>query len=206
MKNKKVKNRWILLPVGGILLFIILYIVSASLYPGETDADKTAKGFSWQHNYWCELLATEAQNGQKNTARPIAITAMIILAISLIIFWYNIPRLFTYKRTGTGVIIYSGIGSMLVMPLLLTCSHDFIINLATLLGCIAIIGLLVNLFRHKMYFPFYMGIFCLLLCGINNYVYYSKDLLSCLPVIQKISFFIFLLWFILLSIKNYKNK
>ena len=205
MKRNTLKNRSILLPIGGILLFILLYFISASLYPGGSDADKTAKGFSWQHNYWCELLANEAQNGQPNSARPIAITAMIILAISLIIFWYIIPTLFTNKKIISKIITYTGIGSMLVTPFLLTNSHDLVINIAGILGCIAIIGLLANLFRLRLYFLFYLGIFCLMLCGLNNYVYYSNNLMTYLPVIQKISFLIFLLWFILLCVKCYKK-
>ena len=205
MKRSTLKNRRILFPVWGILLFIIFYFLSASAYPGGSDADKTAKGFSWQHNYWCELLANEAQNGQTNTARPIAIMAMIILAISLIIFWYTIPGLFTNKKIVNKTITFTGISSMMVMPLLLTNSHDLVINIAGILGCIAIIGLLANLFRHRLYFLLYLGIFCLLLCVLNNYVYYSNDLLKYLPVIQKISFLIFLLWFILLCVKGYKK-
>lgn len=206
MKSSTLKNRWILLPVWCMLVFIILYIVSASLYPGGTDADKTAKGFSWQHNYWCELLAKEAQNGQPNTARPVAIVAMTILAISLVIFWYTIPPLFTNNRIVNRIITCTGTGSMLVMPLLLTKTHDLVINSAAFLGCIAIIGLLVNLLRLRLYFLFYLGIFCLLLCGLNNYVYYSNDFLMYLPVIQKISFVFFLLWFMLVSIKGYKKN
>ncbi len=206
MNNKKANTYWLLLPAWGMFLFVILYVVAASAYPGGSDADKAATGFSWQHNYWCELMATDSQNGKPNAARPIAILAMMVLAISLSIFWFTIPRLFTYKRTGSQIIRYSGIASMLVLPLLLTGFHDTVINIAALFGCIAIIGLLVNLFRHKMYRLFYLGIFCLLLCGINNYVYYSSHLLQHLPVIQKISFLFFLLWFILHSLKLYRKN
>jgi hypothetical protein len=194
-----------LLPVWGILLFMLLYVVAALLYPGGSDADKTTTGFSWQNNYWCELMASYAQNGKPNTARPVAILAMIVLAVSLIIFWNNIAGLFAYPKSSSRVTQYCGTGSMLVLPFLFTGLHDPVINIAGLLGCIAIISLLTNLYKHKMHLPFYMGIFCLLLCGINNYVYYSKDLLHSLPVIQKISFLIFLLWFILLSVKLYQK-
>jgi hypothetical protein len=204
--SKKSNTYRVLLPVWGICLFIVFYIVAASFYPGGSDADKAATGFSWQHNYWCELMATDSQNGKPNSARPIAILAMVVLAISLSIFWYTIPRLFTYKRTGSHIIRYLGVGSMLVLPLLLTGFHDTVINIAALFGCIAIVGLLVNLFRHKMYRLFYLGISCLLLCGINNYVYYTSHLLHHLPVIQKISFLVFLLWFILLSVKLYRKN
>jgi hypothetical protein len=206
LASKKSNTFWISLPIWGIAFFIILYIVSASLYPGGSDINKRATGFSWQHNYWCELMATNGQNGQPNTARPVAITAMVVLAISLIIFWYHIPRLFPYRQISNRVIRFCGIGSMFVMPLLLAGFHDTVINTAALFGCIAILGLLINLYRYKMYQLFYHGIFCLLLCGINNYIYYSKDLLHYLPVVQKISFIFFLLWFILLSVKLYRKE
>jgi hypothetical protein len=206
LKNNKSNSRWILFPVWGILLFLILYIVAAALYPGGSDADKAAKGFSWQHNYWCELMAREAQNGQSNYARPLAITAMFVLAISLIVFWYQVPLLFENRKMDSRVIRYCGIGSMLVMPLLLKGMHDSVINTTAMLGCIAIVVLLLNLYRHRMIRLFYSGLFCLLLCGINNYIYYTGYLLHLLPVIQKFSFFIFLLWFSLVIIKLYRKK
>jgi hypothetical protein len=206
LTHKKINIYSPLLPVLGIGLFIVLYIIAAYLYPGGSDADKTAIGFSWQHNYWCELLATQAQNGKTNTARPVAITAMMVLAISLIIFWYRIPLLFLERIIGGKAMQWSGIGSMVVLPLLLTDSHDMVINSAALLGCIGIIILMTNLIKHKMYLLFYIGMICLLLCAVNNYVYYTKKLLHNLPVIQKISFLIFLLWFVLLSVKLYRKK
>ena len=104
------------------------------------------------------------------------------------------------------MIRYAGVGSMLVIPFLLTGFHDHVINTAALLGCIAMIILLVNLFRQRMLLLLGTGILCLLLCGVNNYVYYSQDLLHYLPVIQKISFFIFLLWFSLLSLMLYRKQ
>jgi hypothetical protein len=192
----------LLLPVWGIIIFCILYIISAALYPGGNDSDKTTIGFSWQHNYWCELISSQAQNGQSNTARPVAITALLVLTISLVIFWYQVPQLFHTRNAGSLIIRYCGISSMLVMPLLLTGIHDTVINLAGGLGCIAIALLLVKLYNHRMYFLFWQGIAGLLICAANNYIYYTKGLLHYLPVIQKISFVFFLLWFVQLCIKQ----
>jgi len=195
-----------LLPVWGIGIFIVLYFVAASFYPGGSDADRNANGFSWQHNYWCELLASHAQNGAMNTARPVAISAMIVLAVSLTLFWYFIPSLFRVKKITRLIISGCGIGSMLLLPFLLTGEHDIVMNLAALLGCTAILVLLVYLFKNKMLGLFWLGVACLLLCGINNYVYYSEELLHHLPVIQKISFLMFLYWFVQLSFKLYKQQ
>ena len=205
MKQKLSGKAWVLLPVWGIGIFILLYIVAASIYPGGSDADKMATGFSWQHNYWCELMASYAQNGEINTARPVAITAMFVLAISLILFWYCIPRLFGDKTAGGHVIRYFGIASMLVVPFMFAGLHDTVMNIAGLLGCIAITVLLTNLLTHKMYWPFAHGILCILLCAANNYIYYTGNFFYWLPIIQKISFIVFLLWFIMLTIKLSKT-
>lgn len=206
LANRKTNTPFILLPLWGFLLFIILYILATALYPGGSDANESAQGFSWRHNYWCELMATEARNGQPNSARLVAITALFILAISLVYFWYQVPLLFHNRKIDSRVIRYCGIGSMLVLPFLLNGMHDSVINLAALLGCIAIATFLLNMYRHKIFRLFYFGLFCLLLCGINNYVYYTGHLLHLLPVIQKFTFLIFLLWFSLVTLKLYHRK
>ena len=205
MKKKFSNKGWVLLPVWGIALFVALYIIATFLYPGGSDANKMTAGFSWQHNYWCELMASDAQNGEVNTARPVAITAMFVLAISLIIFWYHIPRLFGDKKTGSLVISYCGVSSMLVVPFMFAGLHDTVMNIAGLLGCIAITVLLTKLLTHKMYWFFVHGILCILLCVANNYIYYTGNFFYWLPIIQKISFIVFLLWFIMLTIKLSKT-
>jgi hypothetical protein len=206
LNNSYSHKKWLLLPVAGILVFVLLYFTAAILYPGGSDFDKTAKGFSWRHNYWCELLASTAQNGRPNTARPVAIAAMAVLVISLIVFWYQIPGIFMPDTKGKTIIRSGGMGSMLVTPLLFTGFHDTVITIAGLFGCIAIILLLTRLFRHRMYGFFGWGILCLLLCFINNYVYYTKDFFYYLPVIQKISFVVFLYWFTSLTLTLYRKQ
>lgn len=200
-----VNKKWALLPAAGILLFILLYIAAAMLYPGGSDADRFAVGFSWKHNYWCELMNTHAQNRQPNTGRPLALAAMAVLIISLVSFWLLIPFLFMKDCRFGWLIRISGASSMLVTPFLLTGRHDLVINLAGFCGCLAIIALQVNLFRHHYRLFFAGGILCILLCGLNNYVYYSQDLLPHLPVIQKITFLVFLGWFFGLSLLLYRQ-
>lgn len=193
------------MPVLGIILFIILYIIAAFYYPGGSDINKASSGFSWQHNYWCELMASTAQNGEKNTARPIALSAMAVLMITLIIFWNQVSDLFRYKKINDRVIRYSGSLSMLVVPFLLTGSHDMVMNIAGLFGCVAIFTVLANLYSHRMMLLFWIGVLCLLLCGANNYVYYTTNYMRHLPVLQKITFVIFLAWFAALSVRLYRK-
>eukprot|EP01041_Mallomonas_annulata_P035984 gene35984-59008_t len=55
-------------------------------------ANQNAKGFSWVHNFWCNLLNETAINGEKNSARPIALVAMLVLSASLSLFWIIFPK------------------------------------------------------------------------------------------------------------------
>ena len=43
----KQKSIWVLTPIFGILIFVVLYIVAALLYPGGSQVDKNSIGFSW---------------------------------------------------------------------------------------------------------------------------------------------------------------
>src|SRR5829696_8591889 len=83
------KSGQLLWPLAGIMLFVILYIFAAILYPGGSQADKRSIGFSWLNNYWCNLVNEKAINGQVNIAQPLAIFAMFILGLSLAVFWYQ---------------------------------------------------------------------------------------------------------------------
>ena len=206
MQDKVAPNSLLfLVPVAGILLFMGLYILAALLYPGGSYADHHAIGFSWQHNYWCNLMADQAINGKNNTARPVAISAMIVLCIALIIFWNQVPRLFN-KKPVNNFIRYCGMGSMLSPPFLSADAHDLVINLGAGLGCLAILALLTRFYAYRMNSLLVQGIICLLLCVINNYVYYSDKLIHLLPVVQKVTFLIFLLWFMQVSLKLYRKE
>ena len=200
------KNIWILTPFIGSLLFIVLYIISALLYPGGSGADKTAIGYSWTNNYWCNLLSEKAINGQTNTARPVAVTAMFILGLSLSIFWILFPALTPLKKYHKLLIQVAGTVCMLTSFLLLTgIDHDLAINTSSVFGLIAMIGTLIALYQLKRKWLFAVGLFNLLLVALNNYLYHSNEMMY-LPVVQKISFLSFLIWFSFISINLFQSS
>jgi len=202
---KRTNNTYIILPLAGICIFTVLYIAAAFLYPGGNEYDESAKGFSWQNNYWCELLNNYAENKEINSARPVAIFAMAVLAFSLVLFWYHVPKLFNFQSYVNITIRSAGILSMAVLPFLFTGSHDAVINIAGTLGITSMILVQAGLFKIRFYRLFFLGIICIILCLINNYIYYTKNWLPYLPVIQKITFIFFLSWFGCLNIQLYKK-
>jgi len=187
-------RKLVLVPLIGICLFFLLYIIAAIVYPGGSQVDKTEKGFSLLHNYWCDLLADKAQNGQPNTAQPLAIGAMVLLCACLVLFWFYLPQLFdkTFKNSKT--IQQSGISSMIISAFLFTDFHDTVINVAGALGVLALLLTFMNLYRAKFYKLFAVGVLCLMLCLLNYFIYETKIGLPLLAVTQKISFVLFLGW------------
>ena len=197
------KSIWILTPFIGSLLFIILYIIAALLYPGGSGTDKTAIGYSWTNNYWCNLLSEKAINGQTNTARPVAVTAMVILFLSLSTFWILFPALTHLTKYHRLLIQVAGTVCMLTSFLLLTgIDHDLAINTSSAFGLIAMIATLIALYQLKWKWLFAIGLFDLLLVTLNNYLYHSNEMIY-LPLVQKFSFLSFLVWFSFISIGLY---
>ena len=204
--NASNRHKVLLLPACGFCLYVLLYLVAAYLYPGGSEVDRNSVGFSWMHNYWCDLLAQNAENGLPNTARTIAITAMAVLCLSIALYSYFVPHLLDLPKWTTTVISASGILSMGVLAFLTVGNHDTVINASVALGLLSMALTLWGMFHLRLWGFIIFGIICLLLALLNTYVYYSKSWIGALPVIQKISFLAFLLWFSLVSVKVYTHQ
>ena len=196
---------WFWIPLMGIPLFVLLYVWASFYYPGGSQANAQSTGFSWVNNYWCNLLNTTAINGQINSAQPIAMTAMVVLCISLAAFWYSFPMISLSKTLSVRITQFTGVAAM-GTALLLNSSldHDLITNLASLLGLMAVVGTLIGLRRLQWNVLFWFGAMNLLLVLLNNFLYYNPELIQHLPLVQKISFAAFLIWFFLISMKSKK--
>lgn len=197
------KTIWVLIPFFGILLFALLYIVATFYYPGGSLAQKSTKGFDWVHNYWCDLTDQTARNGEINFARPIALSAMLILFSSLAVFWFHLPLLFQESKINQ-IIRYTGISSMIVAIFMFTKFHDIVINLAGLFGTITLTGTLVGLYKNKFRNLFFFGLICLATLLLNYFIFDTGWLLSYLPLIQKITFVMFFLWICLIDVYLYQ--
>lgn len=206
MTNLKEKNIWLLVPIFGTLIFVLLYFFAAYLYPGGSQVDKNSIGFSWTNNYWCNLLNDKAINGQVNPSKPIALFGMFVLCLTLALFWTIFPRQIIISKTLKRVIQVSGILAMIIAFLLFTqINHDLVTNAASSFGAIATMGTFIGLYKNKYHKLFQFGLFNILLVGLNNLCYYNKELIIFLPVVQKISFVSFLVWICSICIQLYNR-
>lgn len=198
---------WPLISIGGILLFVIFFLLATVHYPGGSNANMHANGFSWINNYWCELLGENAKNGLKNLARPYAMTGMIILSLSVSVFWWNIPTIiFEKSRIIRNIMRYCGILSMIFSALIFTDWHDGIIYAAVISGAVSFTLLFYELFRNKRDLLSYFGVVCLGFIFMNCMIYISSFGIEYLPLIQKITFAITLSWIILVILRLKRNS
>lgn len=192
-----------LVPVTCILLFAGLYLLATFHYPGGSQADSHSPGFSWKNNYWCNLLNEKAINGEVNNARPYAMVGMAILCTGLIMFWWMFSISVVKNKWWKRIIPAAGTLAMTGAFFSFTSLHDMVINMASACGLVALTGTLVGLYKQQWHLLFRWGLLNIFLVLLNNLFYYTPSLISYLPVIQKISFGVFLFWFSAISFRLY---
>jgi hypothetical protein len=71
-----------------LFAFGALLSAAALAYPGGTWEEPAREGFSFWHNFWCDLLHIEAVNGQSNVlGSGLARLAFLCFAFALYRFW-----------------------------------------------------------------------------------------------------------------------
>lgn len=197
---------WLLVPAAGAVLFLVLYVVAAQYYPGGSQADKATRGFDWVHNYWCNLLNEQGVNGELSDSRPIALTAMAVLCVTMGFFAWIFPTQVSFSRNVRVLVQVSGIACMVLAMFIFTEAHDWLINVSCLLGVIGAVGTMVGLRMLGWGFLFWLGILNLVMVVVNNVMYHYKPWLWALPVVQKITFLMFLGWVGWISVKLFLRR
>ncbi len=176
------------------------------LYPGGSQADLQSVGYDWVHNYWCNLMDDQAINGRPNPAKPFAILAMIILCLSLLVFFMQFALVFEDGKIWGHIIKWNATLSMSFAMFMFTSHHDVMTMLSSLFGLFVVIGIIRAVYRSNLSIYKIGGFICLVLLGINNYIYYSLGGIAFLPLVQKITFVVVLIWILGLHFEMVKMK
>lgn len=189
---------FLMLPLTGIGFFVCLYVLATFYYPGGSNADRNSIGFDWLNNYWCDLTGNYAKDGAPNPAQPIAMTALAVLCSALSAFWYQISR---FANVGDGAMMmrYPGMASVTGMLLLFTHLHDAVVGVCGALGLLAVGSLTANLQKSGFKRLGSLGIVFIVSMSLNYGIYVSDLLIAWLPLIQKCTFLLFLLWIALVD-------
>ena len=190
------KNWKYALPLGSIVMFVILYLLSAFEYPGGSWVHPGQEGFSWRYNYLCDLLDTRAIDGTLNSGRYWARAALAVLCLGLAWLWYYLPGLTKGSPRFKVLIRFSGLAAFATTVFLSSGTHDITVRLAGAFGLVGLCSLLVGLWRQGRKALALFGVWCLAIFLLNYAIYETGNFLRFLPVIQKITFVSFLAWFV----------
>ena len=194
------------IPLIGILCFLGLYIYASTLYPGGSQVNINSEGFDWVNNYWCNLMNEKGMNCKPNPARPISILAIIILCASMMVFFLQFAETYPKNKVWKQIIKIGGIISMVFATLIFTKYHDSMTVISSLFGLFVVIGIIREIYKSELKTYKIVGVLCILLLAMNNYIYYTENYISISPLLQKFTFALVLTWIIGLNYKIIKPK
>jgi hypothetical protein len=177
----------------GIAISIFLLLVATMHYPGGAQYDKNSTGYDWQNNYFSNLFSIRAINGLENPSRVWAIGGMFFFCFSSALFFIEFSKKISSKSAAV-IIKYFGVGAMISTFLVVTPYHDTMINISTTLALISMFYIAVFVFKSKLHFFKILCVVCLIVFYSCIYMYYTQSYLEFLPLMQKISFVIAVIW------------
>lgn len=194
------------IPILGILSFLILFIFSSLLYSGGSEINPNSTGFNWINNYYCDLMLQNGFNGRPNPARPFSILTLNILSLSIIVFFIIVKDIVKENKFWKYTIPIAGTISMLLILFLFTPFHRLLIIIASIIGSLALTGIIIGLIQKQWKPLLYLTYFNLVMIGLNIFIYVSKTMTIVLPIIQKLTFLTVFFWMISLNIKLIKSQ
>ncbi|WP_282179379.1 hypothetical protein [Maribacter stanieri] len=208
MKTKPVLETYglllLYLSLLGIIFFIFFYVIAAIHYPGGSWLEPDINGFSFWHNFLCDLLDFNAINGKPNKARLYAIVALCLLCTSILFIWFLLPKLFKTKNNIQKLMGGSGYLSLFSILFLVLDYHDIVVRIAGIFGLVAFITCCIELYKTSYKKLFILGVVCIFIFLANYYIYETGIIIHILPVVQKITFSLFIIWFIALDLALYR--
>ncbi len=183
---------------GGITISLALLLIATTYYPGGSQDDPHSIGFSWKNNYISNLFAAKAGNGAGNPARPWAVTGVFFLCSSCAVFFWQFSKKIPSKNAA-GIIRYVGAVSMLFAFLAVTPYHDLMVMLSGTGALLTMFYITVFLFKSRWLFMKFFSLICLLIFYTCNYIYYTRNFLALLPVVQKTLLVLTVSWILCLQ-------
>ena len=130
--------------------------------------------------------------------------ALLILLASLWRFFFMFANVYSQSLYWKWTIKISGSLAVILVALLLTGNH-LVTIIASILGVITLVGMILGIAQSHLLFYQITGIACVLLLVLNNAIYYSGIFINLLPFIQKITFVFVLFWVMGLNHKMVKK-
>lgn len=200
------KNIKLLVPLWGMGFFVVFYVLGSLKYPGGSRTDPNAVGFSFWDNYLCDLLDIQTLNGEFNPGRKFTVVALIMLCLGLIVLWLHLPRLFKTDFSNNQLVRSTGVLALVLTMAIPLGNHDVMVRVAGVSGLVALLFVMVGLYKSGQIVLVRFGTFCLLVFLVNYVIYETGLFLEALPVIQKFTFLFFMGWFAWMDLALYHQE
>ncbi len=174
-----------------VIIALLFLVIATLIYPGGSILDKNSAGFDWSKNFFSNLFLAKALNGKDNLSRIWAIIGMIFNSIGYGIFYIHTARKIHHSHAAF-VLRAVGIANMIFTFLIATPLHDIMVTVSSTLTMLGLFYITVFIFRTKLHGLKFFCTLSLLIFYFTLYLYGAGDW-GLLAVMQKISFFCFML-------------
>lgn len=194
------KKQYPYFPIIGLLGFLFFFVIATTMYPGGSVNEIASEGYSYFHNFICDLMSLHLEEGVVNDARPIAIIAHLMLSFGMISFFYILPEIFTIQNRNTRIIRFVGMLTMTIFIFMYTNYHDLVVTITGVLGSIALIPFFLELINYKNRRLKTLAYICFILSVLVFLSYETKLGFYYTPILQKITFVFDSIWIIWVSL------
>lgn len=194
------------LPIFGMGLYLIIFTIAALYYPGGSINLPHAEGYSFFHNFLCDVMDPVTKGGVINPARMLAIVSHLILSVTMISFFYILPEIFEQKNRNFYLIRYFGMFTMTVFIFMYTRYHDLIVTLTGVLGTLALVPFFIELRSYPDKGLKQLAVLCFIMSIIVFFIFETKFGFYYLPFLQKITFVLDAWWVIWVSLIVFRKK
>ncbi|MEQ8927123.1 MAG: hypothetical protein RLO81_14985 [Fulvivirga sp.] len=176
------------IPIIGMGAYLLVFSIAAIDYPGGSINKTSADGYSFFHNFLCDVMNPVTQGGKENSARGMAIISHLILSFTMITFFYLLPEIFAHKNRNTNLVRVFGVITMTVFIFMFTEYHDSIVTLTAILGTVALVPFFLELRNYPNKGLKQLAYVCYALSVIVFFIFETKIGFYYLPFLQKITF------------------
>ena len=194
-----IKEKYPYFPIIGLTGFLFFFVIATTLYPGGSVNEIASEGYSYFHNFICDLMSLNLPEGATNSARPLAIVAHLMLSFAMISFFYILPEIFSTQNWKTRSSRAIGMFTMTIFIFMFTDYHDLVVTLTGVFGCLALIPFFLELVNYENKLLKALAYTCLILSVIVFISYETKLGFYYTPILQKITFVFDSIWVVWVS-------
>ncbi|MFK7951868.1 MAG: hypothetical protein AB8B73_03410 [Ekhidna sp.] len=204
--TKIIQRYYPFIPIVGMGLYLVVFVFSAMDYPGGSENVPSAVGYSFFHNFLCDVMNPITHGGALNPARSLAVVSHLILSGTMIAFFYLLPDMFSWSNRNTLVIRFGGMLTMTVFVFMYTPFHDEIVTVTGVLGTVALIPFFIEMRKYPNGLLKVLAYACFVLSMVVFFIFETRMGYYYLPFLQKITFFLDAWWVIWVSIIVLKKQ